>query len=109
MCRVQAWLHELNRQGQAQQVLEQGQDPQYAFTPQVAAEYMQAAVRSGFMDRLAEGGPARHAHPGWGLSVRQCRPSTASLCCGSCVLEKHCLARIQADLTNLELMQGSAS
>ena len=59
MCRVQAWLHELNRQGKAKEALQAAQAPQHAFSAGVAAEYLTAAVRSGYMDKLAQGGAAR--------------------------------------------------
>ena len=59
--RVHAWLHELNRQGRAREVLEHLQQTQWAFTPAVAADLLQAAARSGYLDSLAQGGPARCA------------------------------------------------
>ena len=58
-CRVQAWLHELNKQRKAQEVMQAAQAPQYAFSEGTAAEYLTAAVRSGYMDKLAQGGAAR--------------------------------------------------
>ena len=58
-CRVQAWLHELNRQRKAQEAMRAAEAPQYAFSAGIAAEYLTAAVRSGYMDKLAQGGAAR--------------------------------------------------
>lgn len=56
---MQAWLHELNKQRKAQEVMQAAQAPQYAFSEGTAAEYLTAAVRSGYMDKLAQGGAAR--------------------------------------------------